>query len=255
MIHEQYVTGAPTPQNMIDLVSGWVSQLPPEVPVEAGAIPLFSDGRVDWALERLGGVFGANVLELGPLEGAHTYQLLRRGAQSVVAIEANKLAFMRCLIVKELLGLDRVSFQLGDFVPYVAETSRRYDILWASGILYHMPDPVGVLVNMSRVSDRIFLWTHYVDDEEMPITDPRRSPIVGTESVSWRGHNFNLYRRTYFDQANVNEFCGGIESAPAWMEKQDILTVLQELGYAQIDVLPGDPNHGAGPNFCVLATR
>lgn len=255
MIHDQYVTGVPTPQNLINLVPGWTSQLPLEVPVEAGQLALFSDARVDWAVERLGGVFGANVLELGPLEAGHTYQLLRQGAQSVVAIEANQLALMRCLVVKELLGLTRASFQLGDFVSYLAETSLRYDIVWASGVLYHMPDPIALLTNISRAADKVFLWTHYVDDTEMPLDDPRRVSIVGEQMVDWRDHTFRLHRRTYFEHAKNASFSGGIESEPAWMEKDDILTVLRELGYTQIDILPGDPNHTAGPNFCVLATR
>ncbi len=36
-----------------------------------------------------------NILELGPLEGAHTYQL------RILAIEANAEAFLKCLVVKE----------------------------------------------------------------------------------------------------------------------------------------------------------
>jgi len=255
MVHDHYVTGAPVPQNMIDLVPGWVSKLPSEVPVEAGNLNLFVDPRVDWAMERLGGVFGESILELGPLEAGHTYQLIKNGARSLVSIEANQLAFMKCLIVKELLGMTRVSFLLGDFSSYLAENSLRYDLVWASGVLYHMPDPISLLENISKASDRVFIWTHYVDVEEMPLDDPRRVPIVGEDVVSWRGHNIKLYRRTYFDVAQNANFTGGIETEPAWMEREGILLVLKELGYAKMDILPGDPNHSAGPNFCVLASR
>lgn len=255
MIHDQYVTGVPTPQNMINLVPGWVSKLPDGVSVDAGQLNLFADTRVDWVMGRLGGVWGDSILELGPLEAGHTYQLIKSGARSVVSIEANQLAFIRCLIVKELLGLTRASFLLGDFASYLAETSLRYDVVWASGVLYHMPDPVSLLVSISKVSDKVFLWTHYVDDDEMPLDDPRRAPIVGEDIISWRGHDLKLYRRTYFDGPKNANFTGGISSEPAWMEREGILLVLRELGYTEIEILPGDPNHSAGPNFCVLATR
>src|SRR4051812_20493353 len=96
------VQGIPTNQNAIDLIDGWVSQLPPEVGVNAGHAVLFHDPRTVWALERLGSVAGQTVLELGPLEGGHTYMLHQGGAR-VLAIEANKRAYLKCLIVKELL--------------------------------------------------------------------------------------------------------------------------------------------------------
>ena len=40
-------------------------------PVEAGQWELFKDTRLSWGLERLGGIAGGSVLELGPLEGGH----------------------------------------------------------------------------------------------------------------------------------------------------------------------------------------
>lgn len=117
MSHDQYVTGAPKPQNMVDLVPGWVSRLPSQIAVSAGQLQLFSDARIDWAVGELAGVYGKNILELGPLEGGHTTQLLQKGAQSVTAVEANKLAFMRCLIVKELLKPTGYRSSLVIFAP------------------------------------------------------------------------------------------------------------------------------------------
>ena len=68
---------------------------------------------------------GFRILELGPLEGAHTYQLEKLGAAEIVAIEANKEAFLKCLIIKELAQLERARFLLGDFVTYL-EFSLRF---------------------------------------------------------------------------------------------------------------------------------
>jgi hypothetical protein len=54
-----------------------------------------------------------SLLELGPLEGAHTYQLEKLGAKSILAIEANVEAFLKCLITKEITGLQVAKFMLG----------------------------------------------------------------------------------------------------------------------------------------------
>jgi len=117
MKHEQYVDAAPSAKNLIDLIPGWTSKLPGFVPVTAGVHGLFEDGRIDWALSILGGVYGKNIIELGPLEGGHTYQLLKAGASHVTALEANTYCLLKCLIVKEILHLERASLLLGNFIP------------------------------------------------------------------------------------------------------------------------------------------
>ena len=99
------VSHAPSPQATIDILDGWVSILPAELGADTrGSAPLFADERAIWAIDRLGGVRGATILELGPLEGGHTYMLDRAGAKSIIAIEGNKRCYLKCLITKELLG-------------------------------------------------------------------------------------------------------------------------------------------------------
>src|SRR6187402_1626923 len=90
-ILDSYVHAAPSPQLALDLFKGdWWSAVPG---LQAGSTPLFDDSRIRWAVEHLGGVTGRRILELGPLEGGHTYMLERAGAASVVAIEANTRAY------------------------------------------------------------------------------------------------------------------------------------------------------------------
>src|SRR3954464_14009309 len=94
---------APSVQAAVDIFKGeWSSKFPAEAgPVTAGQWALFEDARLAWALERLGGVAGKTALELGPLEGGHSYMLQRSGAASVVAVEGNPRAYLKCLLVKE----------------------------------------------------------------------------------------------------------------------------------------------------------
>jgi hypothetical protein len=112
---ERYVSSAPCWQNAVDAVAGWNTAFPPHYGVTAGSVPTHSDQRIVWALECFGPLVDRHVLELGPLEGGHTSMLEAAGAR-VDAIEANELAFLRCLIRKEIVGLTRSKFWLGDFV-------------------------------------------------------------------------------------------------------------------------------------------
>ena len=108
-----------------------MSQLPePLASLHAGLLPVFEDVRIEWAVPQHGGVGGKRVLELGPLDGAHTYMLERFDSAEVVAVEANTHAYLRCLIVKELLEIRRARFLLGDFVEYLRATRDKFDV-WA----------------------------------------------------------------------------------------------------------------------------
>ena len=90
------------------------------------------------AVDVLGSIEGFRILELGP-RGQHSYQLERLGAASVLAIEASPDLFLKCLITKEILDL-KARFLLGDFVQYLESTADEFDLIFVSGVLYHMTD-------------------------------------------------------------------------------------------------------------------
>lgn len=256
-VNDGYVAEAPHPQHAVDLFKGnWTSALPlPALKAKAGTLNLFDDDRIHWLIGELGGVDGADILELGPLEGGHTSMMHASGARSVLAIEANTTAYMKCLIVKELLGLDRARFLLGDFVGWLQENDRQWDLIVASGVLYHMVDPVHLLELISSRTNRLFLWTHVFDADAMPECDERRQPIIGVEEQTWQGMTFRLYRRTHLDTTATPTFCGGVHAHPAWLEKTQLLDILHKLQFSDIRIAFNAPNHPAGPSLCILAQR
>lgn len=98
------VHDAPSEQNVINQFDNWISAAPPGAPFSTGGnSPLFSDGRVEWGIDVLGGVEGLDILELGPLEAGHTYMLHKAGARSVLGIEAMSQSYFKCLAIKEVL--------------------------------------------------------------------------------------------------------------------------------------------------------
>jgi hypothetical protein len=104
-----------------------------------GAEPHFEDTRTAWGASVLGSLEGKSILELGPLEAYNSYQLEQLGAK-LLSIEGNVINFLKCLIVKNVLSMS-TTFLLGDFVQYMQSSSERFDICWASGVLYHSKDP------------------------------------------------------------------------------------------------------------------
>src|SRR3954447_24127366 len=95
-ILNSYVRSAPSAQNALDIFKGeWASRLPsPCADLCAGPLPLFADTRISRFLDEIGGITGKTVLELGPLEGGHSYMLDRAGPSEIVSIEGNSRAYL-----------------------------------------------------------------------------------------------------------------------------------------------------------------
>lgn len=255
LLNDKYVSGPPSAQQAVNLFAGsWASRLPIRG-VRSGTVPLFEDDRIRWMLERSGGIAGFNVLELGPLEGGHTTMMEQAGAASIHAIDANTLAYLKCLIVKDLLGLKSAHFELGDFDAYLASNTSRYDLVVACGVLYHLMDPLRTLLNITRSTDRIFIWSHFFDDTAMPASDPRRAWLTGESSrQEIDGEALTYHHRTYGDTKHPIGFCGGMLSKSVWLDKNEVIALLRRRGFAAEAALE-TPDHPHGPAACIYAER
>lgn len=243
---------------MIDIMKDeWSSVFPPPYQgLQAGGVPLFQDSRIAWMLEVIGGVAGFNVLELGPLEAAHTYMLARAGAKLVTAIESNPKAFVKCLISKELLDITNAKFIHADFCEFLKRTDQRWDLCVASGVLYHMSEPIDLIADMSRVSDRLFLWTHYYDKaliEANGAIGPDRFHPPESRTVAGFKHEVNRFN--YGAWATKKGFCGGMASTSCWLSRDAILDALKYFGFKNIQIAHDQKDHPNGPSFALVALR
>lgn len=256
-ILDQYVRTAPSPQNALDIFAGeWASRLlPPLDALHAGSIPLFEDSRITWASEMFGGFTEKTVLELGPLEGAHTHMLERMGAASITAIEANTRAYLKCLIVKELLNLQRAHFLCGDFVEYLRTTVERFDVVVANGVLYHVANPAELLSLLAGVTNRVLLWTVYYDREILERSPHIARRIVASTPAEFRGFSYTQHRYEYREALLVEGFCGGTSQYSHWLSRDDILNALRHFGLSDIEINFDHPDHPSGPAFTIVAQR
>ena len=211
VVNEQYVASVPSKQNIADIFKGrWISGFPDASCVSGGVIPLFHDARIAWLIERCGGTLaGLRVAELGPFEGGHSYMLLQAGAENVQAVEANTLNFTKSLCVKEIFSLARLDLHLGEIEAWLSDGGERFDLIVASGVLYHFNDPLQALFDMAGRSDRIFLWTHFTHPSYMPPGDPRLSSFSGkTVERTVEGFTCTYHSRSYDGAQTKAAFCG-----------------------------------------------
>ncbi len=253
---DEYVGSLPTAQNAVDAVGVWNSALPPQAGATAGTTGLYLDPRIDWCIERFGDLSKRRILELGPLEASHTFMLSQVGPEVIHAIEANKQSFMRCLVAKELLRLDRVRFMLGDFQKWLEVRDERYDLIVGSGVLYHMRDPARLIELIARRTDAVYLWTHYFSDELMPEGDPRRGAFSGRVEVRHvAGVTIHQHERSYHEAWRRKTFCGGMYDWHVWLEKQDIVGLLRAYGFDTIEIAHEITDQTNGPSMSIFARR
>lgn len=251
-----FVTSVPSPQTAIDAVpDSWASKLPPPLAdTHAGASELFEDPRVEWAFAQLGGVGGQAVLDLGPLEGGHSYMAERAGAERVVGVEANRNAFLKCLVAKELLDMRRCSFRCGDATEFMQSTSERFDLCIASGLLYHMVEPLRLIDLVSRVASRIVIWTHVFDQ---PALSNRHltGKLDGPHEADYEGFTHRVYRHSYGLDNRLGGFFGGTQSHSNWLPREELLRALQHFGWVNIEINFDEPMHPNGPALALVASR
>lgn len=251
-ILDQYIHVAPSPQTAIDIFKGeWTSKLPlPDV--NAGPLPVFEDPRIEWAIAQIGGVEGKTVLELGPLEGGHTCMLERRGAKSVVAVEANARAYLKCLIVKELLGLERVRFLYGDFLEYLRQTQPKFDVCIASGVLYHMREPTELITQLAHCAKQVYVWTHYYDPTHAKTNPQLQNGVSVKVPEVYAGAQPTLHRYEYQQALTWSGFCGGSSDFCYWVSRQDILACFHHFGMTTT-IRSDDLAHPNGPALDFVA--
>jgi hypothetical protein len=151
----QYVSAPPSRQNAIDAIAGWRTSFPPQYKLRAGSFAAYEDPDLKWAIECFGPLAGRHVLELGPLDGAHTSMLEAAGAK-VDAIEANKVAFLRCLIAREIFGLTQSKFWLGDYPSALANTTRDYDFVVMSDATHFRSEAFQLIELAAKRAGAIF---------------------------------------------------------------------------------------------------
>jgi SAM-dependent methyltransferase len=238
----RYCSEAPSAQTALDIFKGaWKSALPPDLGLETGDKQGFhNDARVHWVASLLpNGFQGMSILELGPFEGYDSRLFEQLGAASVLAVEGNNINFLKCLVLKDSLGLN-ARFLHGDFLKYLQSSEQTFDIVWASGVLYHSEDPLELLVEIGRRTNRVFLWTHYFADSLLS-TNHNREFIERNNLEQMRfGEPYTLHYRAYpHEQFKVGlplYYEGGQQTFSFWLERRDIDRMLAAMGFQSVNV-------------------
>lgn len=175
------------------------------------------------------------------------------GAARVVAVEANRDAFLKCLVVKEIFRLDRCSFQCGDVLEYLSGESEIFDLCIACGILYHLVEPVRLIELISARARRLLLWTHVYD--EQAIAGTALSKRIGpAQEVEVGGFRHHIFRHSYGAATHLTGFLGGTRAYSNWISREDLLGAVEHFGWRDVQIAFDEP-HPNGPALALTAVK
>jgi len=173
------------------------------------------------------------IIDLGCLEGGYAVAFARAGFE-VLGLEARSINFAKCLYVASKTDLPNMTFVQDDVRNL--ESYGTFDVVFCSGLLQHLDNPVDFIRTMSRCTRRaLILNTHYAALELPPRNDlaSNLSPMTTHLGVSGRWY------QEYTDDATQEVVEGAVWSAwgnarSFWIEKYHLLQALREAGFPAI---------------------
>jgi hypothetical protein len=123
----------------------------------------------------------------------------------------------------------------------------------ASGVLYHMMQPVKLLQDMAKVSRSIGIWTHYYDADIIRSRRDLSKKFSSEPDISHvGGREVRAYKQSYLAALKWKGFCGGSAPTSFWLTKDGIVGILSDLGF-KVVIGEESPDHPNGPAMTVFA--
>lgn len=198
----------------------WITRFEIDGRAYGGEIDLAGVDLIDQFAERIPA--GSTVLELGSLEGGHSFALARRGYR-ITAVEGREENLGRARYVKSVLHDRETRLVHANLEEVPLASFGRFDCVLCSGLLYHLPEPWRLIDQLPQVAPLLFLGTHYAERAE-------------DELEGLRGRWYTEFGR--------GEPLSGLSPRSFWLTLPSLLARLEQAGFDRIEPVgfPHNPN-------------
>jgi len=212
----------------------WIFQFRIEGEDYGGRISAAGDARVEQFFRFVPGA--ATILELGSLEGAHSFILAQHpGMTRVVALEGRQANLRKARFLQELLQVRNLEFTQANLERAELALFGRFDAVFCSGLLYHLPEPWKLIEQLPAVAPHLFIWTQYAAETE-------------AHDV---GHGL---RGKIHGEGGPDEALSGLSPTATWLTLNSLRRLLTASGYQRIEIIHDDPEHPNGPAVTIGAS-
>lgn len=176
------------------------------------------------------------IMELGSLEGAHTFLIgAHPGVEYVLGIEGRSANLKKARFVQRQLGVRNVEFLQADLEHFRPSSVGPFDVVFCVGLLYHLPRPWELLGDLRQTASGLLLATHYAPDEK-----------ATQERSGYRGMAYNEF--------GLRDPLSGMSAESFWPTRDGLLDMVRDAGYSQCEICHDDQTHPHGP-LLTLAAR
>lgn len=202
----------------------------------SGGVVAAADARFDLVVQACGGgLDGRSVVDLGCLEGGFTLAFAQHGAAHALGIEARELSVRRCELARDLLGVTNAEFVRADIKE---ELGRRepFDVVFATGILYHVSDPAAVLAAMRGACSQVALIDTHVADRQAPTHNCSGEVVRESAGHAYRGRMYPEYAPSAGDAEREGRLWAAWSDADAfWPYEDELVLMINRAGFATVE--------------------
>lgn len=169
-------------------------------------------------------------LEVGCAEGYNTVELAKI-CQFVIATDVRPRNIIGAMIRQWVLKLDNIEFHCLDLNTLENEnplTDIKMDIIYHTGVLYHLTNPIKHLKYIASITDNLFLATRCYDKK----SDIKL--LIG-QMVKYE-NTFKQYRVNEKPFTWKRSFAG-ITDYSTWLHKDEIKDILHHVGFKKVILL------------------
>lgn len=177
-----------------------------------------------------------SILDLGSLEGGQTFQLAMKPGVQVTGVEARRENIDRALFVQKILGINNVKFVQGNLESMDLMKLGKYDAVFCSGLLYHLPEPWDMIRRISEIAPKLFIWTHYAADDK----------------ANEIRHGYKCW---VYPDGGLTDPLAGLSSSSYWLTLDCLQEVLRKYDFKSIYIIKVDTEHENGPCVTLAATK
>lgn len=217
-----------------DKLKPWITQFTINGKKYGGSVSFDEDIRISFFFECFPDVH--SIMELGSLEGGHTFLLGKNPEIMVLGIEGREYNITKSNYVKELLNFRNVRFVCADLEFAHLSDFGKYDAVFCSGLLYHLPRPWDVIQEISKVTSKVFIWTHYASDTR------------AEETVD----GYNGY---WYEELGFHDPLCGLSTKSFLVSKSSLFIMLRNAGFCNFRVFDDSQNHPHGPAIILGAWK
>lgn len=168
------------------------------------------------------------ILDLGSLEGGFAVEFAKRGAE-VTAVELRQGNLVKSRFAKDVLSLDNLDFVQDDVRNLSAEKYGTFDVVLASGILYHLnaPDVFYFVENISQVCRKVAII-------DTLISVSPDTPYAHREKTYW-GWHFTEYAHEPTPEEVENKpwlAVGNVKSF--WLTRPSLFNLMADSGFTSV---------------------